>query len=170
MQHNRALVLYISKYGSSRRYAELFCKQTGLTPHPLKEGAALLGDADAVILFCAVYASRLGCEKFLKKYARKLEGKQVTVFAQGLSPADDATLALLRRRLPGKTLFYGRGAMRFSALTTGDRLLCRMLHAMLKGKDPAQYEEAWMRTFMECYGKDTDFTDEAFLAPLLSRI
>ena len=93
------------------------------------------------------------------------------MFAAGLSPADERTTAALQRNLTGGLagipLFYGRGAWKSGSLKSGDRFLCRLLHGMLAKKDASQYEEPWMQTFMESYGKDCDFTDRQYLLPLL---
>lgn len=112
---------------------------------------------------------RLPGLKKLGKHETIVQQKRVAVFAAGLSPADEATLSMLKKnnRLPANAaLFCGRGAWDYDRLTAGDRFLCRLLHAMIAKKDPSQYEEPWMQTFMECYKKNCDLTDRAYLAPL----
>ena len=166
----QGLVLYCSKYGTSKAYAELIGEATGFAVCAAAN-ARTVQSADAVILCGGVYAGKIAGLRLLKKNAAKLQGKKVAVFAAGLSPADERTTAALKRNLTGGLagipLFYGRGAWKSGSLKSGDRFLCRLLHGMLAKKDASQYEEPWMQTFMESSGKDCHFTDRQYLLPLL---
>lgn len=166
------IILYRSKYGASEQYARMLAKETGFPMARLADvKPSALAAYSHVVLCSGVYAGRIAAAKFLRQNAAKLQGTRVALFAAGLSPADEATLGTLKSNhadIAGVPLFYGRGAWRHERLKAGDKLLCAMLHGMLAKKDPSQYEEPWMQTFMECYKKDCDFTDAAYLAPLLA--
>lgn len=169
----KTIVLYESKYGAARTYAKILSQKTGADLAELsgtKPGT--LGAYDAVLLCGGVYAGKIAGLKFFRKHASLLREKRAAVFAVGLSPADEATLAALKRanmtdRLADVPLFYGRGAWKHGSLSAGDRFLCRLLHGMLRNKAPETYEEAWMPAFMNCYGKDCDLTDENYLNPVI---
>ena len=53
------------------------------------------------------------------------------------------------------------------AMTAVDRTLCKMLQKSLAKKDPSEYEP-WMRALMRAAGKSCDWTDPAYLQPLLT--
>ncbi len=170
----RGIIVYRSKYGAAKEYAQMLAAKTGFSLCALAGiKAAELAAYDRVVLCSGVYVGKIAGLKFLKRHADALRKKRTAIFAVGLSPADESTLETLKKNDRSGTLaqfplFYGQGAWKGADLKAGDKLLCGMLHGMLAKKDPSQYEEPWMRTFMECYGRSCDFTDEAYLAPLLA--
>lgn len=170
----RGIIVYRSKYGAAKEYAQMLAAKTGFSLCALAGiKAAELAAYDRVVLCSGVYVGKIAGLKFLKRHADALRKKRTAVFAVGLSPANESTLETLKKNDRSGTLaqfplFYGQGVWKGADLKAGDKLLCGMLHGMLAKKDPSQYEEPWMRTFMECYGRSCDFTDEAYLAPLLA--
>ena len=63
-------------------------------------------------------------------------------------------------------LFYGRGAWDEGGMTFKDRTLCRLLQKSVAKKDPSTYEP-WMQALMCAAGQTCDWTDKAYLTPLL---
>lgn len=126
----KILVVYRSKYGATKRYAEMMAARSGAE---LRENGALRAEDvarhDTVLFFCAVYASGLsGLQAFTKNRAA-LAGKRVAVFGVGASPYDEAALAELKTRagLADIPLFYGRGAWNEAQMSFKDRTLCKLL-------------------------------------------
>lgn len=172
---NKILILYKSKYGAAKEYAQMLAE---------KLGAALLENKKLrpeqlqpynTIIYCGgIYAGGVAGIAFLRKNAALLSGKKVAVLAVGASPYDEKVVAQVRAQnlagLPeGTALFYGRGAWDESVMTAGDRLLCGMLKKMVAKKDPEALEP-WEQALMEAMGKKCSWVDEKYLLPLTTYI
>jgi hypothetical protein len=103
--------------------------------------------------------------------SNRLKEKKVIIFAVGASPFNEKAIEELEKRnlseaLVQIPLFYCRGAWHESAMTTQDRLLCRMLKKTVSKKAPALYEP-WEAALMETTESDSDWTDKLFLNPII---
>ena len=83
------LIIYKSKYGAAREYAQLLGKALNTAPVSIDQAKSqMIISADTVILCGGIYASSIAGLSFLKKNAALLKGKQTAVFAVGASPYD----------------------------------------------------------------------------------
>ncbi len=169
------IILYQSKYGSTRKYAGWLSEETGFARVETKKAAldALL-PYDTVVLAGGVYASGIAGLSFLKKHIKALSGKKLAVFCDGASPFDEKAFQKLAQRnltgpLAGLPCFYGRGAWDTDAMTFADRSLCRLLYKSLTKKEPSACEP-WERALLEAWGQKRDWTDQMYLEPLLREI
>lgn len=169
------LILYKSKYGSAKKYAQWLAEATGA---PCVEASACkagqLADTGTVILCGGVYASGVAGLSFLKKHAKTLAGKKLLILAVGASPYDEKAVGQLRAHnlkggLESASLFYARGAWDESAMTWKDRTLCKMLQKAVGKQDPAALEP-WARALLSAVGQKRDWTDREYIAPLLEEL
>ena len=121
-----------------------------------------------------IYASGIAGLSFLKKNIEKLKGKKLIVFCCGASPFDqeayEAVVAHnMKGALEGIPCFYCRGAWNEDEMTFKDRTLCRMLQKAVAKQDPKEYEP-WQKALMCAAGQKCDWTDRAYLDPLLDYI
>lgn len=166
------LVLYKSKYGSTKKYAQWIREETGCDVFPVE--AYKNGDFSGyttVIFAGGVYAGSIAGLSTLKRNLRRLSGKYVAVLAVGATPFDEKSFEQLKtqnlRGLPaGTPVFYARGAYDEKRMSLKDRTLCRMLKKSLAGKEPSQLEP-WMQTLVQAGDTPIDWTDPEELAPLL---
>jgi len=169
---SKGIILYQSKYGATKKYAEWLKEETGFDwVETRKAKIAAVEEYDTVILGGGVYASGILGMNFLRKNIGRLSGKRIAVFAVGASPYDEEAIRQARERnfkgdLSGIPLFYFRGAWDEDSMTAGDRMLCRMLQKAVARQDPATYEP-WQRALMCAVGQKCDWTDRASLRPLL---
>ena len=170
------IILYKSKYGSTKRYADWLAEETGFAT--MDVGNASIKDVsqyDTVLFGGGVYASGIAGLSFLKKHWGSLAGKKVLVFVCGASPYDkeafDAVVALnMKGGLSGVPCFYCRGAFDMSSMTFKDRTLCKLLRKAVAKKDPEEYE-VWERALMEVpEGERSDWTDKAYIQPILEAL
>ncbi len=166
------IILYKSKYGSAKKYAQWLAEATGF---PCVEVGACkagqLADASTVILCGGVYASGIAGLDFLKKHAKALTGKKLLLLAVGASPYDEKAVGQLRDHnlkgnLQNASLYYARGAWDESAMSFGDRALCKMLQKAVGKQDPATLEP-WAQALLSAVGQKCDWTDREYLTPLL---
>lgn len=169
------IILYRSKYGATKKYAEWLSEETGFPCIETKK--AKIADVqkyDTIILGGGIYASGIAGLSFLKKHMEALEGKKCIVFCDGASPYEEAAFQeIIRHNMTGKLhaipCFYCRGAWDLAAMGTVDRNLCKMLQKAAAKKPPSQYEP-WERALMEAGDGRCDWTDRKYLAPILEEI
>lgn len=167
------IILYKSKYGSTKKYAEWLAEETGF--EMVETDKARIEDVcryDEVILGGGVYASGIAGFSFLKKNWGKLKGKKVIVFMCGASPYDeDAFGTVVEFNMKGELsqvpCFYARGAFDMPAMTFKDRALCKLLRKAVAKKKPEDCE-VWERALMEApEDQGCDWTDRSYILPIL---
>ncbi len=169
------IIMYQSRYGSTKKYAEWLSEKTGFDIIRTKEiKPDMLDKYDVIVLGGGVYASGVLGLSFLKKNISKLKGKKLAVFCVGASPYDEKAIAQARDLhfkgdMEHVPLFYCRGAWDEDKMSFGDRTLCRMLQKAVAKQDPATYEP-WQSALMCAVGQKCDWTDEKYLEPLLEYI
>lgn len=172
---SKGIILYQSKYGATKKYAQWLQEKTGYDCVETKSAKLnQLTGYDTLILGGGVYASGIAGLSFLKKNIRHLSDKKIVVFCVGASPYDETAIAQIRelhfkdelRQIP---LYYCRGAWNEEAMTFGDRTLCKMLKKALSKKDPSTYE-IWENALVEAAGQTCDWTDPAYLEPVLAAL
>lgn len=168
----KGMILYQSKYGATKKYVDWLVKMTG---YDCIETSMATGNEaeqyETIILCGGIYASGIAGLSFLKKNISRLKDKQLAVFCVGASPYDDAAFHEIKRHnlkdgLKDIPVFYGRGAWNESKMSFKDRTLCKLLQKSVAKKDPDTYEP-WMKALMCAAGQTCDWTDKAYLTPLL---
>ena len=90
----KSIVVYHSKYGSTREYAEWIGAETGAEVVELKQAKQKdLAAYDAVAFGCPFYAGRLKMAGFVQECAPNLAGKRVAFFAVTARGPEDAGIA-----------------------------------------------------------------------------
>ena len=171
----KGIILYTSKYGSTKRYAEWLAEETGFDCVETKK--AKIEDVkqyDTILLGGGIYASGIAGLSFLKKNMAQLREKKVIVFCDGASPYEERAFQQivahnLKDSLAGLPCFYCRGAWDPDAMSLADRTLCRMLQKAVAKKKPEDCE-IWEKALLEAGDQKHDWTDRSYLAPILEAI
>jgi len=170
---SKGIILYQSKYGSAKKYAQWLEQEIGYVLMETKKAELhQLSDFDVIVLGGGVYASGIAGLQFLKKNIGRLSGKKIAVFAVGASPYDGKAIQQIREmhfqnELREVPLFYCRGAWDEDRMTFGDRMLCRLLQKAVAKQNPEEYEP-WQKALMSAVGRKCDWTDKEYLDPLLT--
>ncbi len=168
----KGIILYQSKYGATKKYAEWLREVMKFDCIKTKHAApALLREYDTIVLGGGVYASGIAGLRFLKKNIVSLDKKRLAVFAVGASPYDEKAVKQLRETnfkgsLSEIPFFYCRGAWNEDAMSFGDRALCRMLQKAVAKQDPKSLEP-WQQALLGAAGQECDWTDREYLKPLI---
>lgn len=170
---SRYLIVYHSKYGSTKRYAEWLaghldadlCTDRQFRP-------AALSQYDAVVYGGSVFAGVIsGFAKFLKR-KEPLSNLPLIVFAVGASPVDDKTVQAVRSaNLKGRDIpfFYLQGALNVPSAGLFDRFILRMIGKSIRKKAPADRSE-WDRILLRCTeGEAADWTRPEAVLPIVER-
>ncbi len=171
----KGIVIYKSKYGTTKKYAEWLAKEieyelTEITKTNIKQ----VSQYQNIILCGAIYASGISGLSFLKKHFNALKDKNIAIFCVGASPYEEKAFKAikahnLKEELQNIPVFYGRGAWDESKMKFIDRTLCKMLQKAVSKKDPSTYEQ-WEAALVDSFGKTCDWTDKAYLQPLIFMI
>ena len=171
----RGIILYTSKYGATKRYADWLAEETGFDSIETKR--AKISDIrqyDTIILGGGIYASSIAGLSFLKKNIGQLQGKKIIVFCDGASPYEEKAFEQMKSHnlkdlLAGLPCFYCRGAWDVDAMNLVDRNLCKMLRKAVAKKDPSEYE-VWEQALMAAGEESCDWTDPKYLEPILEML
>ena len=170
------IIIYKSKYGATKKYAEWLSEATGFPFVTTKEADINeVAENDVIIAGGGVYASGIACTSFLKKNIGKLKGKKIIVYTCGASPYDEKSVnAVIKMNmkddLEGIPVFYYRGAFDMKEMSFKDRTLCSMLRKSLVKKDPKEME-VWESALVEATDNEAhDWTDRSYLEPVLAAI
>ena len=172
---SRGIILYQSKYGATKRYADWLVEETGYDCIETQNAkASNLQNYDVIILGGGVYASGIAGLQFIKKNIGQLADKKIVVFAVGASPYDEKAIMQIRKmhfkdELRNIPLFYCRGAWDEEKMKFTDRTLCKMLQKVVAKQNPDEYEP-WQKALMCAAGQKCDWTDKAYLEALLKYI
>ena len=172
-----AVVIYESKHGSTRQYAQWIAED--LQCRFIDRKAVDINDvksADVVVYGGAVYAGGVSGVSFLRKNFDVLKSKHLIVFTCGLSnPADNHNTHPIRERL-AKALtpqvmeelkvFHLRGAIDYRRLNMVHKTMMAMVVRPVKKKDPAS-RTAEEQQMIDTYGKSVSFVDRDSIAPLV---
>lgn len=168
----QGIILYRSKYGATKTYADWLCEATGFdVAETSKADVRQVEQYETVILCGGIYASGIAGLSFLRKNYERLKSKKIAVFCVGASPYDETAFEAIKTHnlkddLKGIPVFYGRGAWDQDKMKFTDRTLCKMLQKAVSKKDPQEYEP-WEKALMSAVGKTCDWTDRKYLEPLL---
>lgn len=172
---NKGIIIYKSKYGATKKYAEWLAEDCGydlieITKANIKE----VSEYNNIVFCGAIYASGISVLSFLKKHYKDLSSKNIAAFCVGASPFDEKSFNALKahnlkNELENLPLFYGRGAWDEDKMKFIDRTLCKMLQKAVSKKEPSTYEP-WEVALMSALGQSCDWTDKSYLAPLLDLI
>lgn len=172
----KVAVLYQSRYGTAKQYAEWIAEETGGTLFALpKVKLADLEGYDTIVIGGGIYASSILGISFLKKNFTRLSGKRLIVFSVGASfDSKKNTDAIRNHNLTPemqKTVrfFHLRGGLFYGKMSALDRTGMKLMVGMLKKKPEDQWDDE-TRGLVETYGKDTSFLDRASIAPILAAV
>ena len=172
------LIVYGSKYGTTRRYAEELSRLTGLSAIPCREFQGMAGGNTLVYLGALYAGGVLGLKQTMKGLSLR-EGQRLIVATVGLAdpkiPQNRAHIcAALQKQLPPElleraVLFHLRGGIDYAVLSPRHRAMMSAMCFSLRRK-PARQRSAEDHALLETYGKQIDFTDLSALAPIAGEI
>lgn len=172
----KQLIIYGSRYGSTRRYAERLAEMTGLEAVEYK-AVKDLGDYDRIVYLGSLYA---GGVTGLKQAVGKMSPQQELIVATvGLADSTDAAnVAHIRQSIKDQIpahfydesrLFHLRGAIDYTKLNLKYRLMMSLL-AKKVAKLSEEQQNAETRAMLDTYGKQVDFVDFSSLQPIVDKI
>jgi menaquinone-dependent protoporphyrinogen IX oxidase len=171
------LVLYKSKYGSTKQYAEWIAEDINADLRELSTfDVSLLGNYSTVIFCGGLYANTINGVKILAKKSAVLKGKKMAIVACGLSdPANEKAFKRVQKGLNNNfkrlkdlnvKLFLVQGGIHYAQMQFFDKTVMKFLKKSLQLKKPEALS-AEERQMLAVLGKDVDFTNRADIQPIV---
>ncbi len=170
------IVLYKSKYGSTKQYAEWIAESLGCKALDAKgvKPESLLA-YDTIIYGGGLYAEMIAGLTLLTKNMDILKDKKIAVFSTGITPTDcrDYYDRLVveknfKNGVPENVkIFNFLGKMILSELSLPHRTAIKALKKLMSGKEsPSEME----KLLVELCDADGDFTDKTAIFPLIEYV
>ncbi|SHJ91260.1 Protoporphyrinogen IX oxidase, menaquinone-dependent (flavodoxin domain) [Geosporobacter subterraneus DSM 17957] len=172
----KVIVLYKSKYGSTKRYAEWIAKEAGAD---LLEASKVkvedLYRYDTVVFGGSLHAVGIKGVKLITDHFDKLMDKKLIVFAVGCSPGREEAIKHVEannftEEMRNKiNFFYLRGAFNYKQLGFIDRFMMNALRGKLKKKKEEELDED-SKGLLAAFHEPIDWTDQKSILPLVACI
>lgn len=169
------VIVYKSKYGSTRKYVEWLVEETGFdTVETSNAKINEIRKYDVIVLGGGIYATGIAGISFLQKNIKALQDKKIIVFCNGASPLDDEAFEEIKKHnmkddLKNIPCFYCRGGWDLEAMSFVDRNMCKLLRKSVLKKNPNELE-IWEKALVAAGDKKCDWTDKKYLKPILEAI
>ena len=168
----KTIVAYKSKSGYTKTYAEWIAQELGCD---IKENAVLsdILDYDTIIYGGGMYVGGFNGAKLITNNLGKLSGKKIVLFAVGSNPGREHEMqpfwdkVLTAKQQKNIGHFYLRGGFDFSKLTSGDKILMKMLKMRLQKLKERTEDEQGM---LDAYVTPVDFRNKENIRPLLDYV
>lgn len=169
----KTLIVYKSKTGFTKKYAEWISEQTDSDIVSINEIKKVdLNSYDSVAFGGSVHASIIGgLSKFKKMMAKINYDKKFIVFATGATPANALNIIETvwntnlsedeQRDIPH---FYMQGGLSYEKMSFGDKMIMKMFSKMLSKKSDKTTEEKYMA---ETISKSFDASSKDFVADIV---
>lgn len=173
----RIIVVYGSKYGTAKRYAQWIAEQLDAQAVPENEVTKdQLLSSDVVILGGGIYASSILGAKVARKFEPILLEKELILFTVGLADPmiKEPFQPILKKNFSENLrshahIFHFRGGIDYQNLTFTHKAMMAMLLKMLKRKPESERSED-DRLMIQTYGEKVDFCDSKSIAPLVQLV
>lgn len=171
-----AVVVYRSKYGSTKAYAEWISEELGCDIFEYKE--IKIDDLlkyDTIIYGGGLYAEVINGVYLLTKNMDKLKGKKIAVYSTGITPLEYREyydkLVIEKNFTPEMLeqikVFNFMGKMILEELSLPHRTAIKALKALMKNKENPTEMEKLLITLCDASG---DFTDKAAIKELIDYV
>ena len=169
----KSIVIYKSKYGSTKAYAEWISNSIGCDCVEAKKiKAEELNEYDTIIYGGGLYAEVIAGVSLVTKNFDALKNKKLVVYTTGITPVDCKDyydkLVIEKNFKPEMTdkikIFNFPGKMVLSELSVVHRTALKTLKKIMSAKEnPSEME----KLLVELCDADGDFSDKNLIAPLV---
>lgn len=162
----KAVVIYYSKTGFNKRYAQWISQELGCEAVPYADREKVdLKSCDIIIFGGGFHAGKISGIKWLKGMLPYINGKRIVVFGTGAMPPDapDVEKAMKANFTEEEyrqiKTFYLWGGLNYEKMNLGDKLMMAVFRKVLK----IQGQEEQLKMVSSSY----DCSSKEYLVPLL---
>jgi menaquinone-dependent protoporphyrinogen IX oxidase len=171
---NKSVVVYKSKYGSTKKYAEWIAENLNIDLFEYtKVNIEKLLSYETIIYGGGLYASGINGKDLIAKNFNALRNKNLIVFTVGLAATGDKEIFTpiidknFTEEMKTKIKFFHlRGGIDYKKLTFIHKIMMGMLKKVVAKKKPEDMTEE-DQMMLDTYGDKVDFTDKTTIEPLI---
>lgn len=174
---SKSVVVYKSKYGSTKVYAQWIAKELKCDIYESKDiNYIKLLEYDYIIFGGGLYAGGINGCKIISKNFEKLKNKRIIIFTVGLSATQDKSIfkPLIDRNFSKDmqekmAIFHLRGGMDYKKLSLIHKPMMAMLKLSVTKKKPEELSDD-DKLMLETYGEKVDFIDVNTAIPIIKYV
>lgn len=171
--NRKVLIVYKSRTGFTRKYAELAGKETGSRVVDYRKATPkLMSEYDTVVFGGRAHAGRIDGYQKAKEMFQKSGAKEFAVFVTGATPNTEKQViqGFWKQNLTGGDLqwvphFYMQSGLCYEKMSFADRIMMKGLRVMLKKKRDKSDEEKMMEKMI---AGSYDIFSKEYAGPLIS--
>jgi menaquinone-dependent protoporphyrinogen IX oxidase len=174
--NRKVVVIYKSKYGSTKRYAQWIADEVKADLFDgSKIGVKDLLKYDTIVFGGSLHAVGIRGLKLISDNLEGLRDKKLVIYATGASPVREKTTQFVfesnfSEEVRGRiNFFYLRGAFDYKRLNLIDKTLMNMLKFKIKRKKPEELD-ADSKGLLASYNHPVDWTNKKAITPLVECI
>lgn len=172
------IIIYGTKYGSAKRYAEELSKQTNIKAESYKK-IKNINDYETIIYIGSIYAGGItGLSKTFRKISN-CDNKKIIIATVALSdPLDEKGSNNIKKMIKKQvadeiynkaSIYHLRGEIDYTRLNLVYKTLMKMFCKKLKDI-PEEERSADVRAMIDTYNKTVDFVDFTALENIIKEI
>ena len=173
----KTIIIYSSRNGSTRKYAEWLAQDCGAKLIPWREAVVdELAEYGTVVFGGCVYNGLIEGISLIKNNRDTLRGCRLFVFTVGLTqPGDETAFQQVLDRnfepgeLEGIRFHHFLGALDFGKMSLMQRMMMRLLKKSIQRK-PRESRSQLESYILEAYGGRVDFTSRSYIRSLTEEI
>jgi len=174
MEDKKTVVVYVTRNGSTQRYAEWIAKDCKAKLIPLQNATIdELAEYETVIFGAPVYAGQIQLIGFIKNNRDLLANSRLVVFTTGLTqPGDEVAFQQVLDRnfteeeRQGIQFFHYPGALDFKRMSFVQKNMMRILKRSIL-KKPEAARSQMEKYILEAFDGKLDFTNYVYVKPLV---
>jgi menaquinone-dependent protoporphyrinogen IX oxidase len=162
----KTLIIYFSKYGSTKKYAELISSELNADIYSIKNvNISDLINYDTIILGSGLYAGKIQGINIIIDNFEKIQDKKIVLFTCGLADYKNVeNVNNIHKRLvkiipenimQNIKVYYLQGGINYKKLNMKHKLMMWLLKILTMRNKNMNGED---KEFIETYGKTLDFT------------
>jgi len=164
----KAVVIYSSKYGATKKYAEWIAEALSADIFEDKKfDVKKFADYGTIIFGCGLYAGQLSLKNMLTKNFEQIKSKRIAFFSVGLEDPSKAKEKIISLFPVVVKVFCFRGALKIDDLGFVHKQGLNMLNFMLSKKKPDELTETEKDILAAIDKKSVDFMDKNAILPLV---
>ena len=168
-------IIYKSKYGSTKKYAQWIAEEAKADLFECSDiGAEKLMKYDTIVYGGGLYASGIIGISTITKNFENLKDKRIIVFTVGIASTDreEIFIPIIEKNFTEEMrekikFFHLRGGINYKKLGLMHKSMMAMVKTSTSKKSSQELSED-DRELLATYGKKVDFTDKNSIKPLLS--
>jgi len=174
---NKTLVIYYSKYGHTKKYAQWLAEELNAdicTGKNLKSNR--LNNYSAIIFGSSLYAGTNKAAQLLVKHFKQIKDKKVVLFTCGLTDVGSESNVIGINKALDKVItpeirskikiFHVRGGVDYDHLSFLHKTMLKWLYSQLSKKHDSELTDE-NRDFLATYGQKIDFSDKKMIEPII---